>query len=82
MFQLFRFQNRSSGYVSNFLSHLILTVPVSDSYDERGSTSLDMVFIIVPAVVGVAVIAAVIIGVVAIRRRGIPTSVMKYYNQM
>ncbi|XP_048756314.1 uncharacterized protein LOC125667048 isoform X2 [Ostrea edulis] len=45
-------------------------VPVSGSIDNRETTSLDLVFIIVPAVVGAAVIAAVIIGVVAIRRRG------------
>lgn len=45
-------------------------MPVSGSIDNRETTSLDLVFIIVPAVVGAAVIAAVIIGVVAIRRRG------------
>ncbi|XP_061184591.1 uncharacterized protein LOC133192611 [Saccostrea echinata] len=43
--------------------------PVSGTHGNRETASLNLVFIIVPAVVGVVVIVAVVIAIIAIRRK-------------
>lgn len=45
-------------------------VPLSGSGDSKKTSSSEIVFIIAPAVVGTVVLAAVVIAIVAIRRKG------------
>lgn len=47
-----------------------LTGPLSGSDDSKKTVSSEIVFIIAPAVVGIVVLAAVVIAIVAIRRKG------------